>query len=48
MCELTKAGFPKDCSICKDGFFETFTMCPERNPGIDQEMYDEIYQEWDD
>lgn len=47
MCELIKNGFPKDCKLCKNAFFETFTMCSDRDPNLTQEMYDELYSEED-
>ena len=46
MCELKKNGFSKDCKMCKECFFETFTMCPDKDPNLTQEMYDEIYEAW--
>ena len=45
MCELKKAGFSKDCAMCEGCFFETYTMCPERDENLTQEIYDEIYDE---
>lgn len=39
---------PDDCKTCKDAFFETFCMCPLKNEGLTDEIYDEIYDEDDD
>ena len=47
MCELKKAGFGKDCAMCESAFFETFTMCPDRDPNLTQAIYDEIHEDWE-
>jgi len=47
MCELKKAGISGDCKLCKECFFETFTMCPDRDPNLSQKMYDALYNEDD-
>lgn len=46
MCEIEKSGFKKDCIMCEGCFPENFYICPDKDPNLSQEMYDEIYEEW--
>ena len=44
-CSLERNGFGMDCSLCQEGFFETYSMCVKRNPKLTQKIHDEIYED---
>jgi len=47
-CSLERNGFGMDCALCNECFFETYSMCVNRNPNLTQKMHDEIYEDFED
>jgi len=50
MCDLERNGMKKDCVRCEGCFFEAFTMCPDRDENMTQEVFDELYynEDWEE